>query len=190
MAFLLTMMTDTRSSGISGDGAPVVRRTVLASMIFLLMIALVNSVKLAGLFLIVAGRSSEYTTSSAVTRLPSLNLAPLRILNSQVSPLTSDQDSASPGASLPSALRITSGSNMCSITLALVVMFWKCGSIDVGGLLMATLKSCAMAGTDQHASSATAAPARRSIFVANIRFSFDYKADRPHSASTSIAWDW
>ena len=59
VAFLLTMMTLTRSSGSSGVSAAVVRRTVLASMIFLPTMDLVYCVKLAGLFLIVVGRSRE-----------------------------------------------------------------------------------------------------------------------------------
>ena len=99
-------------------------------------------------------------TSSAVTKLPSLNLAPRRILNSHVELLMSDQDEASPGASLPSGERMTRGSNMCSITLALVVMFWKCGSMDVGGLLMATLKSWDHAGAASPPATRTASPQR------------------------------
>ena len=62
---------------------------------------------------------------------------------------------------MPSAERMINGSNMCSITLALVVMFWKCGSMEVGGLLIATLKSWAMAGKARQKNKTAAANSRR-----------------------------
>ena len=71
VAFFCTMNTDVRSDSISGYGCDVVSWTVYLSMIFLLRIALVYVSNLPGLLRIVAGRSSDHATSSAVSSLPS-----------------------------------------------------------------------------------------------------------------------
>ncbi|MNN47611.1 hypothetical protein D3C81_1620400 [compost metagenome] len=70
-----------------------------------------------GLFRIVAGRSSDQTTSSVVSSVPSCHFTPLRILNSHVRLFTSFQDSARPGMMRLSGSSFTSESNTCSDTL-------------------------------------------------------------------------
>ena len=64
----------------------------------------------------VAGRSIDHDTSSAVISLPSWNFTPLRSLNSQVRLFTSVQDSARPGITRLSASIVTSVSNTWSET--------------------------------------------------------------------------
>lgn len=84
-----------------------------------------------GLFLMVAGRASEYTTSAEVNSLPSWNCTPGRSLSSHTVSLTARQEIARPGRMRILSSLATSVSNRCSATFALGVTLWKCGSSEV-----------------------------------------------------------
>jgi len=105
-----TMKMRVRSLGNRGDGVAVVNWIVFASTLFLATMALVYVVNELGLFWMVAGRSSENTTSSAVKSLPLWNLTPLRSLNSQVVSFTARHETASAGTNLLSASMAIKGS--------------------------------------------------------------------------------
>src|SRR5215211_4715343 len=135
-----------KSLGASGYGAAYLKRSVYGSTTSIFWIALVYAVNGPGLFGTFGTRSIENATSSAVSSLPSVNLTPLRSLNSQVLSSSVFHDVARPGIIRESGSICTSLSKMCSAMLLLGKRLKKCGSIDVTSAATAILSSWAAAG--------------------------------------------
>jgi hypothetical protein len=95
--------------------------------------------------LIVSGRSSEKTTSSAVNSEPSWNFTPSRSLNSQVRSSTARHDTARPGFRRWFSSLSISRPKTCSPRLAFGVRRWKCGSIEVTSAARPIVIDCACA---------------------------------------------
>jgi hypothetical protein len=139
------------------------KRIVYGSTICFETIAFVYAENGPGLFGTFGTRSIENATSSAVSSEPSVNLTPLRSLNSHVVGSITFHDVASPGIIFESASIWTSLSKMCSAALLFGKRLKKCGSIDVMSAATAILSSCAaaMAGIRDTESAATTAQAEK-----------------------------
>src|SRR6516162_2016436 len=152
-----------RSFGASGYGAAYLKRIVYGSTISFATIAFVYAENGPGLFGTVGTRSIENTTSWAGNSLPSVNLTPLRSLNSHVLSSIAFHDIASPGMIFESGSIWTSLSKMCSAMLLFGKRLKKCGSIDVTSAATAIFSSSAPAGGGDAIASASAAQAKAAM---------------------------